>query len=162
MTRIIEFLIALGIVAGLFVIIGVCLPGERHITESIETNRKMTIVYDTVSSLRRFKDWNPLVLRDPAVELKLSGPASGVGATLDFTSKDLGTGSWKITEMSLPRTLRSAGDLSTKRWLPAMSRSSRAPGCPPATRRKALVTAAPPAARRTATAWKTPVPTKPL
>lgn len=98
MTRIIEFLIALGIVAGLFVIIGVCLPGERHITESIETNRKMTIVYDTVSSLRRFKDWNPLVLRDPAVELKLSGPASGVGATLDFTSKDLGTGSWKITE----------------------------------------------------------------
>ncbi len=54
MTRIIEFLIALGIVAGLFVIIGVCLPGERHITESIETNRKMTIVYDTVSSLRRF------------------------------------------------------------------------------------------------------------
>jgi len=85
-------------VAGLFVIIGVCLPGERHITESIETNRKMTIVYDTVSSLRRFKDWNPLVLRDPAVELKLSGPASGTGATLDFTSKDLGTGSWKITE----------------------------------------------------------------
>ncbi|MET0129964.1 MAG: polyketide cyclase, partial [Stenotrophomonas chelatiphaga] len=44
MTRIIEFLIALGIVAGLFVIIGVCLPGERHISESIETNRKMTIV----------------------------------------------------------------------------------------------------------------------
>ena len=78
MTRIIEFLIALGIVAGLFVIIGVCLPGERHISESIETNRKMTIVYDTVNSLRRFKDWNPLVLRDPAVELKLSGPASGL------------------------------------------------------------------------------------
>ncbi len=48
MTRIIEFLIALGIVAGLFVIIGVALPGERHISESIETNRKMTIVFDTV------------------------------------------------------------------------------------------------------------------
>ncbi|MCW4454912.1 SRPBCC family protein [Flavobacterium sp. MXW15] len=100
MTRIIEFLIALGIVAGLFVIIGVCLPGERHISESIETNRKMTIVYDTVSSLRRFKDWNPLTLRDPAVELKLSGPEAGVGARLDYSSKDstLGQGSWEITE----------------------------------------------------------------
>ncbi len=99
MTRIIEFLIALGIVAGLFVIIGVCLPGERHISESIETNRKMTIVYDTVNSLRRFKDWNPLLLRDPAVELKLSGPAAGVGARLDYVSKDnsLGEGSWEIT-----------------------------------------------------------------
>jgi len=100
MTRIIEFLIALGIVAGLFVIIGVCLPGERHISESIETNRKMTIVFDTVNSLRRFKDWNPLLLRDPAVELKHSGAAAGVGARLDYTSKDasLGQGSWVITE----------------------------------------------------------------
>ncbi len=100
MTRIIEFLIALGIVAGLFVIIGVCLPGERHLSESIETNRKMTIVYDTVSSLRRFKDWNPLVLRDPAVELKLSGPESGVGARLDYSSREgsIGQGSWEITE----------------------------------------------------------------
>ncbi|WP_305805484.1 SRPBCC family protein [Stenotrophomonas sp. YIM B06876] len=100
MTRIIEFLIALGIVAGLFVIIGVSLPGERHISESIETNRKMTIVFDTVNSLRRFKDWNPLVLRDPGVELKLSGPDAGVGARLDYSSKDstLGQGSWEITE----------------------------------------------------------------
>jgi len=98
MTRIFEFLIALGIVAGLFVIIGVVLPGERHITESIETNRKMTIVYDTVSSLRRFKDWNPLLLRDPAADLKFSGPVSGVGATMDYTSS-VGNGSWKITEV---------------------------------------------------------------
>ena len=99
MTRIIEFLIALGIVAGLFVIIGVCLPGERHISESIETNRKMTIVYDTVNSLRRFKDWNPLVLRDKGMELKLSGPDAGKGARLDFASKDdtVGSGSWEIT-----------------------------------------------------------------
>lgn len=100
MTRIIEFLIALGIVAGLFVIIGVCLPGERHISESIETNRKMTIVYDTVNSLRRFKDWNPLVLRDKSVELKFSGPDAGKGARMDYSSKDstLGQGSWEITE----------------------------------------------------------------
>ena len=98
MTRIIEFLIALGIVAILFVIIGVCLPGERHISESIETNRKMTIVNDTVNSLRRFKDWNPLVLRDPAMKLSYSGPVSGVGATMEYDSAEVGQGSWKITE----------------------------------------------------------------
>lgn len=98
MTRIIEFLIALGIVAILFVIIGVCLPGERHISESIETNRKMTIVNDTVNSLRRFKDWNPLILRDPAMKLSYSGPVSGVGATMEYDSAEVGQGSWKITE----------------------------------------------------------------
>lgn len=98
MTRIIEFLIALGIVAILFVIIGVCLPGERHISESIETNRKMTIVNDTVNSLRRFKDWNPLVLRDPAMKLSYSGPASGVGARMEYDSAQVGRGSWEITQ----------------------------------------------------------------
>ncbi|MDQ1094158.1 hypothetical protein QE400_003571 [Xanthomonas sacchari] len=99
MTRIIEFLIALGIVVGLFVIVGLVLPSERHMSESVETNRRMTIVYDTVNSLRRFKDWNPLVLRDPRIELKLSGPESGVGARLDYSSKEgyIGKGSWTIT-----------------------------------------------------------------
>lgn len=114
MTRIIEFLIALGIVAGLFVIIGVVLPGQRHVSESIETNRKMTIVYDTVNSLRRFKDWNPLLLRDPAAELKFSGPASGVGATLDYTSKDVGNGTWKITESEENKRVAIAVDDDTK------------------------------------------------
>ena len=98
MTRIIEFLIALGIVAILFVIIGVCLPGERHISESIETNRKMTIVNDTVNGRRRFKDWNPLVLRDPAMKLSYSGPASGVGARMEYDSAQVGQGSWEITQ----------------------------------------------------------------
>jgi len=99
MIRIIEFLIALALVAVLFVVIGLFLPSERHVTESIETNRKMTIVYDTVNSLRRFKDWNPLVLRDPSAELRLSGPQVGVGARLDYRSSEpaLGQGSWEIT-----------------------------------------------------------------
>ena len=109
MTRIIEFLIALGIVAGLFVIIGVCLPGERHITESIETNRKMTIVYDTVSSLRRFKDWNPLVLRDPRMQLTLSGPDSGVGARLEAE--------WLGRGRAVPRALVRAAALCGAAWL---------------------------------------------
>ena len=88
MTRLIEVLISLAIVAALFLVISFVLPSSRHLTEQVETNRKMTIVYDTLNSLRRFKDWNPLVLRDPRMQLKLSGPDSGVGARLDYVSKD--------------------------------------------------------------------------
>ncbi|MFC3551142.1 SRPBCC family protein [Lysobacter cavernae] len=99
MTRLIEILISLAIVAALFLIVAVVLPSSRHLQHSVETNRKMTIVYDTLNSLRRFKDWNPLVLRDPAMQLKLSGPDSGVGARLDYDSKEKGLrqGSWEIT-----------------------------------------------------------------
>ncbi|MDQ3038664.1 MAG: SRPBCC family protein [Pseudomonadota bacterium] len=104
MTRFIEILISLAIVAGLYLLVALVLPSKRHLSEKIETNRKMTIVFDSLNSMRRFKAWNPLVLRDPAVNLSYSGPESGVGARMDYTSKldQVGTGSWKITE-SVPR-----------------------------------------------------------
>ena len=103
MTRLIEFLIALGIVAVLALVIGLVLPSHRHISESVETNRKMTIVYDTVNNLRRFKDWNPLVLRDPNIKLNVTGADSGVGARLDYVSGEerIGEGSREIVE-SIP------------------------------------------------------------
>lgn len=99
MTRLIEILISLAIVAALFLIVGVLLPDNRHLSHSVETNRKLTIVYDTLNSLRRFPDWNPLVLKDPKMQLKLSGPESGVGARLDYDSQEKGLrqGSWEIT-----------------------------------------------------------------
>src|SRR3546814_6661075 len=72
------------------------LPSSRHLSESVETNRKVTIVFDTINSLRRFTDWNALALRDPQADFELSGPASGVGAKLTWTSdvKQVGKGSW--------------------------------------------------------------------
>lgn len=98
MTRLIEILISLAIVAVLFVVVGVVLPGSRYLSESVETNRRMTIVYDTLNSLRRFTDWHPLILRDPGMQIELSGPESGVGARLDYSSDEssLGEGSWEI------------------------------------------------------------------
>lgn len=99
MTRLIEVLISLAIVAVLFLAVGLVLPSSRHLSEKVETNRKLTIVYDTLNSLRRFKDWSPLMLRDPRIQLKLSGPDAGVGARIDYASTQsaLGNGSWEIT-----------------------------------------------------------------
>ena len=104
MTRLLEILISLAIVAALYLLVALVLPSSRHLVEKIETNRKLTIAFDSLNSLRRFKDWNPLVLRDPRVQMTLSGPDSGVGARLDYVSKEegLGKGSWEITE-SVPR-----------------------------------------------------------
>lgn len=106
MTRLLEILISLAIVVALYIVIALVLPSQRHLVEQVETNRKLTIVFDTLNSLRRFKDWNPLLLRDPAVQLTLSGPQSGDGARLDYVSRNenLGKGSWEIIE-SVPREL---------------------------------------------------------
>ena len=104
MTRLLEILISLAIVAALYLAVALVLPSQRHLSESTETNRKLTIVFDSLNSLRRFKSWNPLVLRDPRVQLSFSGPDSGVGARMDYVSQNdrIGNGSWEITD-SVPR-----------------------------------------------------------
>jgi hypothetical protein len=78
----------------------VLLPSSRSLTETVETNRKMTIVYDTINSLRRFDDWHPLALRDPGMKWEFTGPDSGVGARLGYSSDNpqVGKGSWEIIE----------------------------------------------------------------
>lgn len=100
MTRLLEILISLAIVVALYLVVGLMLPSSRHLVEKIETNRKLTIVFDTLNSFRRFKDWNTLVLRDPGMQVTLSGPEEGEGAQLDYVSdkKGVGKGSWKIVE----------------------------------------------------------------
>ena len=104
MTRLLEILISLAIVVALYLVVGLALPSSRHLVEKIETNRKLTIVFDTLNSFRRFKDWNTLVLRDPGMQVTLSGPEEGEGAQFDYASdkKGVGKGSWKIVE-SVPR-----------------------------------------------------------
>jgi uncharacterized protein YndB with AHSA1/START domain len=100
MTRLIEILIALGIVLALFLIVGILLPSSRHLEAEVETNRKMQIVYDTISGTRRFDDWNPVVLQDPSMQTELTGPEQGEGATFNYVSNEpkIGTGKWEIVE----------------------------------------------------------------
>ena len=53
MTRLLEILISLAIVVGLYLVVALVLPSERHLVEKVETNRKLTIVFDSLNSLRR-------------------------------------------------------------------------------------------------------------
>jgi Tfp pilus assembly protein PilE len=100
MTRLLEMLISLVIVAVLFVVVGLLLPSSRTLVEQVETNRRQTIVFDTINSFRRFHEWHPMALYDPTATLERSGPEEGEGATLSFRSdaRAVGNGSWTIVE----------------------------------------------------------------
>lgn len=100
MTRVIEWIVSLLIVIALFVVIGLFLPSKRTVSHSVETNRPMSTVNDLLNGFARFKDWNALINHDPRMQLTTSGPESGVGAKLDFSSaqRSVGSGSWEITE----------------------------------------------------------------
>jgi hypothetical protein len=99
MTRLIEILISLAIVAALFLIVGVLLPDNRHLSHSVETNRKLTIVYDTLNSLRRFRT-EPAGAQGPEDAAEAVGPGSRRGRTpgLRLAETCLRQGSWEITK----------------------------------------------------------------
>ena len=115
MTRLIEFVIALALVLALFLVIGLVLPSSRQLQESVETNRRMTIVFDTLNNVRRLKDWNPLI-PSAANELSYSGGDNntGVGAKVDFNSANAawGQGSWEIVESERPAPTGGPGKIA--------------------------------------------------
>lgn len=100
MTRVIEFLISLVIVAALFVVIALFLPAQRSFEYSVETNRPMSTVFDLLNGFTRFKDWNPLLRYDPRMQTSIDGAPSGVGARFNYESRDrvIGKGNWEIIE----------------------------------------------------------------
>lgn len=100
MIRFVELLVALLIVVTVFVLVGVFLPSSRYIEHSQETNRPLRQVYDTVNGFRRFHDWHPLRAHDPRVQYTLEGPERGVGARLEYSSKQprIGEGSFEIVD----------------------------------------------------------------
>jgi hypothetical protein len=100
MIRFLELLIALLIVVALFVIVGLFLPSSRYIEHSLETNRPLRQVFDTINSFRRFHDWHPLRAHDPRIQYQLVGPVRGEGARLEYSSRmpRIGDGSLEIIE----------------------------------------------------------------
>lgn len=100
MARFLEFVVALLLVVLLGVAVGLALPQTRSVAHSTETNRPLNVVFDMLNGFQRFNDWNTMHLVDPGVKFTLGGPASGVGARLEFTSNHprVGSGSWEIIE----------------------------------------------------------------
>jgi len=100
MIRFLELLTAIVLVAILYVVVGVFLPDKRQVDHSIETNHPLRQVFDTIDGFRRFTAWHPLRQHDPQIVYTLEGPSKGVGAKLNYVSKDplIGAGTWEIIE----------------------------------------------------------------
>jgi len=100
MARILEMIVAVLLVALLGVIVALFLPAHRSYSHAVETNRPVNVVFALLNGFQRFNDWNHMKIIDPEIKYTLSGPASGVGARLDYDSANprIGKGSWEIVE----------------------------------------------------------------
>jgi len=100
MTRVLEIIVALIIVAVLGVVAGFVMPGTGHVDRSLVVGKDLRQVYDVLDNLRRFPDYGTLRSDDPRVQYAFSGPAYGPGAELSWTSDVKKVGNGKLTVAS--------------------------------------------------------------
>jgi len=93
-----------GIVLAALLIIGIIvvalLPSHSHLERSTVINAQPTQVFAELNSYKNFNSWSPWAALDPNTKYEFSGPESGVGATMSWTSdnENVGNGSQKIIE----------------------------------------------------------------
>lgn len=97
MTRVLEFIVALIIVAVVGVVVGFIMPGSGHVERSLVVGKDLRQVYDVVANFRTFPDYGVLRAYDPKTQYTLSGNAYGPGSEISWSSEDLKVGSGKLT-----------------------------------------------------------------
>ena len=81
-----------------FFIGGIFLPTKTRVERQIEIARPASFIYQFFNGFKRYNEWSPYVEKDPATQHQYSGPETGVGAKMAWTSKILGDGSQTIVE----------------------------------------------------------------
>lgn len=97
MTRVLELLVSLLIVAVLVVVVGALLPDHGHVQRSTEVSSPIRQIYDAANTLRRFPDWSPERRLDPQLHMEYSGKRNGPESKVSWTGNELvGNGSLTI------------------------------------------------------------------
>ena len=91
-------LAAIVIIVALLVVIAYLLPRHANVSRSIRIGASPAAIYPLVSDLRRANEWSPWLELDPNVDITFTGPADGVGQTMNWKSDNpkVGSGSQSI------------------------------------------------------------------
>lgn len=96
MMRVLEFLVALVIVAVAAVVGGLVSPSSGHVDRSLTIGKDLRQVYDVLDNLRRLPEYAPLRQEDRNMQFTLSGKSFGPGAQINWTSQVEGVGNGSI------------------------------------------------------------------
>ena len=97
MMRVLEFIVALIIVAVVGVVVGFVMPGSGHVERSLVVGKDMRQVYDVLNNFRRFPDFSVQRQYDRNTKYDFGGKAYGPGAEMSWSSDDDKVGNGKMT-----------------------------------------------------------------
>ena len=104
MMRVLEFIVALIIVAVAAVVVGVVMPSSGHIERPLVIGKDMRQVYDVLNNFRRFPEYSVQREYDRNIKFEFSGKAYGPGAEISWSSDDGKVGNGKFTVASTDPT----------------------------------------------------------
>lgn len=90
-------------IAVLFIVIAFFLPKQQQVERSIQVNAPAAQIMPYLTNLKTFNQWSPWAKIDPqGTQYTFTGPASGVGAKMAWSSenKNVGSGSQEIKQVS--------------------------------------------------------------
>ena len=97
MTRVLELLVSLLIVAVLVVGVGVFLPDHGHVERTVEVSSPVRQIFDAANTLRRFPEWSAERRLDPQLHMSYDGKRTGPGAIVNWNgNKEVGSGKLEI------------------------------------------------------------------
>jgi hypothetical protein len=84
--------------AALLIVVGVFLPTTAHVERSVRTTASPAAVFAIVNGFQRFNEWSPWAGLDPKTNYSYSGPSTGIGARMEWSSDtpEVGKGSQEI------------------------------------------------------------------
>ena len=93
-----RFIVAVGMLLMIFIAVGFFLPATAHVERSISIARPVPETFAFLNGYRHFNEWSPWANIDPKTQYVFSGPTSGVGARMAWSSSDanVGVGSQEI------------------------------------------------------------------
>jgi uncharacterized protein YndB with AHSA1/START domain len=101
---------------GLALAVGLFLPEAAHVERTVTTSASPDSVYRIVNGFRRFNEWSPWFDLDPQARYVYTGPETGVGARMAWTSdkRDVGSGSQEILAVDPGRMVKTRLDFGSE------------------------------------------------
>jgi uncharacterized protein YndB with AHSA1/START domain len=78
---------------------GLLLPSKFHVERSMRVSAPAAKVYDHIADPRQWARWSVWNRRDPAMDIRYSGPPFGQGAKWTWKSRSEGSGAMELTRV---------------------------------------------------------------
>ncbi len=90
----------------LIISVGFMLPRKFNIERKININAGNPKVFAAISNLKAWENWIAWKANNPQMQIQVSEPAEGVGAIMQWQSKNSGNGKLKITAVTPNKEVR--------------------------------------------------------